>query len=92
MPSSSSVLTPDGRNWDNLANYAGGKQSDGIMGISIAYIRSRHFLKGDGGIENLVWVDSELKGKIKDIIPKGRKLATEEDVSNVAELREFVGR
>jgi acetyl-CoA decarbonylase/synthase complex subunit beta len=92
MGRGSKAVAPNGMTWDLLANAAGGKQTDGVMGISVAYVRSRHFLKGDGGHANLVWVDSELLAKVKDVLPKGKTVATEKEVSTVDELRHFVKR
>lgn len=86
----SKAVSPDGRTWDMLANSAGGKQTPGIMGVSVAYVRSPQFLRGDGGIRNLRWVDSELMGKIRDVIPEGVKVATEKDVADINELRAFI--
>ena len=62
------------------------------MGVSVAYIRSRHFMKGDGGIANVVWVDSALLPKIRDTVPAGQRVATEQDVRTVEELMEFAQR
>lgn len=90
MCRNSAAVTPDGRTWDDLANYAGGKQSDGIMGVSIYYIRSANFLKGDGGIRNVVWVDNELYGKVADVFLPGQRVATEKDVGNMEQLYVFV--
>ncbi len=92
MGRGSKATAPNGATWDILANRAGGKQSDGIMGVSVGYIRSRHFLKGDGGIANVVWVDSELLAKIRDTIPAGQRIATEKDASTIEHLRVFVRR
>ncbi len=92
MQRGSTAITPDGQSWDSLANRAGGKQSPGVMGISIAYIRSPHFLEGDGGLGNLVWADRKLHSMIRDSIPEGQKVATEGDASSVEELKGFVGR
>ncbi len=60
----STAVTPDGQTWEKLANRAGGKQSPGITGVSLEYIRSKSFLRGDGGLSNVVWVDSVLYAKI----------------------------
>ncbi|MCK5567859.1 MAG: hypothetical protein KAI62_08095, partial [Actinomycetia bacterium] len=49
MSRDSEAVAPGGITWDSLANRAGGKQSEGIMGVSLAYIKSKNFLKGDGG-------------------------------------------
>ena len=92
MGRGSKAIAPNGMTWDLLANRAGGKQSDGVMGVSVAYIRSRHFMKGDGGIANVVWVDSALLPKIRDTVPAGQRVATEQDVRTVEELMEFAQR
>lgn len=90
MSRDSKATAPDGQTWDMLANRAGGKQSPGITGVSISYIRSPHFLKGDGGMENVVWVDSGLYGKVSDCFLPGQKVATENDVSSMAQLKDFI--
>ena len=92
MSRNSKATALNGKTWDILANYAGGKQSDGIMGVSLNYIRSRHFLKGDGGIANVVWVDSDLYKKIAGSFMPGQKVATEMDVHDIIGLREFINR
>ena len=88
----SRAVAPGGRTWASMANQAGGKQAPGITGLSIHYIRSPSFLRGDGGICNLVWVDSVLHGKICDLFPPGQRVATEKDVADVESLRRFVSR
>ncbi|MGQ9556307.1 MAG: hypothetical protein ACUVWR_19575, partial [Anaerolineae bacterium] len=92
MQRGSKAVTPDGQTWEALANRAGGKQSPGIVGVSLQYIRSPRFLRGDGGIANIVWVDSELYKKLAGAFPPGQRVATEKDVTSTDELREFVGR
>ncbi|TFG71104.1 MAG: hypothetical protein E4H27_05315 [Anaerolineales bacterium] len=92
MSRNSKAVTPDGLHWFELANRAGGKQSPGILGVSTSYIRSRNFLKGDGGLQNVVWLDAKLKNSLKDVIPSGVKIATEEDIRTIADLKAFVGR
>lgn len=88
----SRAVAPGGRTWERLANQAGGKQTPGITGLSIHYIRSPSFLRGDGGIGNVVWMDSSLYGKISDLFPSGQRVATEKDVTDTESLRRFVGR
>ena len=92
MTRNSPALTPDGRTWDNLANLAGGKQVDGITGVSLSYIRSRDFLRGDGGLANVVWVDSALYPKLLERFRPGQRVATEKGVGTMAELRSFLRR
>ncbi|MCL5023654.1 MAG: hypothetical protein M1497_09865 [Nitrospirae bacterium] len=88
----SNAVSPDGLTWAMLANRAGGKQNPGVMGVSIGYIRSPHFLKGDGGIANVVWVDSVLYTKISSLFSCGQEVATEKDVQTLEELKRFLGR
>jgi len=92
MSRGSSAVSPDGYSWDELANRAGGKQSPGIVGVSHQYIHSPSFLKGDGGIANVVWVDKSLCHKINKLFTPGQRVATEEDVHDMAELKTFVRR
>jgi acetyl-CoA decarbonylase/synthase complex subunit beta len=90
MKRGSNAVAPDGRNWEMLANYAGGKQSNGIMGVSNQYITSKNFLRGDGGLSKLIWVDSESYERLRKKLPRGLCVATEKDVKTVGELRNFL--
>lgn len=71
---------------------AGGRQIDGFHGLSIEYMRSPKFLQADGGWERMAWVPSKLKERVRDFIPEELvdKIATENDVKNVDELRTFL--
>ena len=81
---------------------AGGRQVDGFHGISIEYMRSPKFLQADaigewfgkphGGWSRVVWVPSEVLERVKDFVPPELldKIATEKDVSNVEELKQFL--
>ena len=90
MRRDAAATTPNGESWAMLANRAGGKQSPGIAGISLQYLASPAFLKGDGGPENVVWVDSSLKKLLARVAPDVNP-ATEREVGNLAELARFVG-
>ena len=90
MSRNSQAVTPTGQTWPMLANKAGGKQCPGIAGVSLSYIRSRHFLKGDGGIGNVVWVDSKLYKKISDLFLPGKKVATEKELRTIGELKNLL--
>ena len=92
MLRNSKATEPRGKTWSALANSAGGKQTPGISGVSLQYIRSPTFLRGDGGLGNVVWVDSALYEKISGLFAPSQKVATEKDVSDVESLRSFVGR
>jgi len=71
---------------------AGGRQVDGFHGISFEYMRSPKFLQADGGWNRIVWMPESAKERVKDFIPKEvvDKIATEKDVSNVAELKAWL--
>ncbi len=71
---------------------AGGRQVDGFHGISIEYTRSPKFLQVDGGWHRVVWMPTDFKERVKDFIPKDvvDKIATEKDVQNIDELKEFL--
>lgn len=90
MSRNSEAIAPNGMTWDNLANSAGGKQTSGIMGVSTNYIKSKNFLKGDGGIGNVVWVDGKLYFKISKLFLPYQKVATEKEVNSIYSLKEFL--
>lgn len=73
---------------------AGGRQIDGFHGISLEYLRSRKFLKADGGWNAVVWMPLEIKERMREFIPAEmyEKIATEKDASNIGELRAFLVR
>jgi acetyl-CoA decarbonylase/synthase complex subunit beta len=71
---------------------AGGRQVDGFHGLSIEYMRSPKFLQVDEGWNRIVWMPSSVKERVKDFIPKEvvDKIATENDVSTIDELKGFL--
>jgi len=71
---------------------AGGRQVDGFHGLSIEYMRSPKFLQVDGSWNRIVWMPSSVKERVKDFIPKEvvDKIATENDVSTIDELKGFL--
>ncbi len=86
-------LTVNGLPFSAMADStAGGRQVDGFHGISIEYMRSPKFLQADGGWSRVVWVPASVKERVKDFIPKDltEKVATETDVRNVEELKQFL--
>ncbi|MGB7788225.1 acetyl-CoA decarbonylase/synthase complex subunit alpha/beta [Methanoregula sp.] len=59
-------ITPSGMTFSTLAGtIGGGAQTPGFAGISKNFILSDKFLKGDGGIERLVWMPSQIKEELK---------------------------
>lgn len=74
------------------AQTGGGQQSEGFLGIGIEWMRSRKFFYADGGWNRIVWMPKDLKERVKDAIPPELydKIATEEDATNVEELKKFL--
>jgi len=86
-------VTVNGLPFSTIADSAaGGRQVDGFHGMSIEYMRSKKFFAADGGWNRIVWVPKEVKEKVKDFIPPELvdKVATEEDVKTVDELKAFL--
>jgi acetyl-CoA decarbonylase/synthase complex subunit beta len=83
---------PNGETWDSLANKAGGKQADGVSGLSLGYLRSPKFLQGDGGLAGVVWMPYDVLEQVRDLLPPDALPATEKDAATLGELTEFVER
>jgi acetyl-CoA decarbonylase/synthase complex subunit beta len=94
-------VTPSGMSFSTLAGtIGGGAQTPGFAGISKNYILSDRFLQGEGGIERLVWMPSQLKDELKDrlekkLLDKGLsdffdKIADETKATTLEELTVFL--
>ena len=86
-------VTVNGLAFSTMADStAGGRQIDGFHGISVEYMRSNKFLCADGGYGRVGWMPQETKERLKAFIPDSLydKIATENDVSSVPELKEFL--
>ncbi|MGB2841074.1 MAG: CO dehydrogenase/CO-methylating acetyl-CoA synthase complex subunit beta [Halobacteriota archaeon] len=87
------VDTPIGLPFSAVASsVGGGKQVKGFLGIGIQYFYSPKFIQYDGGWRRVVWMPSDLKERVAEAIPAEMKdkIATEKDVRNIGELREFL--
>ncbi|MFX1257470.1 MAG: CO dehydrogenase/CO-methylating acetyl-CoA synthase complex subunit beta, partial [Promethearchaeota archaeon] len=83
-----------------MANQTGGgKQMPGFNGISIQYIISPKYQLYDGkidglksGIETIVWMAKTVKDRVSEFLPPDLvdKIATEEDVKDINELKDWV--
>ncbi len=85
--------TPIGLPFSSIASsVGGGKQVEGFLGIGIQYFYSPKFIQYDGGWQRVVWMASDLKERVQDAIPTELwdKIATEKDVKNINELRDFL--
>ena len=96
-------ITPSGMTFSTLAGtIGGGAQTPGFAGISKNYILSDRFLQGEGGIERLVWMPSQLKEELKIRLVKKLnelnkpdffdKIADETRAITIEELIEFLDR
>jgi len=86
-------VTPFGIPFSTMAGQVGGGvQSQGFLGISIAYMRSPKFLRGDGGWERIVWMPQSLKERVKEAIPPEmyEKIATEAEATELEGLQNFL--
>jgi acetyl-CoA decarbonylase/synthase complex subunit beta len=85
--------TVNGLNFVTISDLtAGGRQVDGFHGLSIEYMRSPRFMAADGGWDRVVWIPQDVKERIKDYMPPEiiPKIATEDDVSSLDELKTFL--
>ncbi len=63
--------TPCGMTFSTLAGtVGGGVQTPGFMGHGRAYVLSRKFISGDGGLARLIWIPSELKESLGEELKK----------------------
>jgi CO dehydrogenase/CO-methylating acetyl-CoA synthase complex beta subunit len=96
-------ITPSGMTFSTLAGtIGGGAQTPGFAGISKTYVLSDRFLQGEGGIERLVWMPSQLKEELKVRLEKkltdtGRagffdKIADETNATTIEDLTVFLER
>ncbi len=88
--------TVTGQKFSGIAGEAsGGRQNEGMLGMAISYMRSKKFLKTDGGLKRIVWLPKGIKEQVKDVLEEAGlydKIPTEEDVKNVDELTEYLNR
>ena len=85
--------TVNGLNFVTISDLtAGGRQVDGFHGLSLEYMRSPRFLQADGGWNRIVWMPAEIRERIKDYMPPEiiPKIATENDVKSLDELKAFL--
>ncbi|WP_148305952.1 hypothetical protein [Geoglobus acetivorans] len=61
--------TPTGLTFDSMEKIIVGQQVEGFVGVSFAYMRSRSFLKGDGGWNRVKWVSPNVYDFIMEFLP-----------------------
>ncbi len=88
--------TVTGQKFSGIAGEAsGGRQNEGMLGMAISYMKSKKFLKTDGGLKRIVWLPKGIKEQVKDVLEEAGlydKIPTEEYVKNVDELTEYLNR
>lgn len=85
--------TVNGLNFVTISDLtAGGRQVDGFHGLSIEYMRSPKFMQADGGWDRVVWMPADILERIREYMPSEikPKIATENDVSNIDELKTWL--
>lgn len=85
--------TPFGIDFATLIKQIGdGRQHTGFTGVSIAYLRSPSFLKGDGGWSRVVWITSGLREMLRGTIPEEHLegILTEREAATVEELQRLM--
>ncbi|MEN6443539.1 MAG: acetyl-CoA decarbonylase/synthase complex subunit alpha/beta [Methanoregula sp.] len=94
-------VTPSGMTFSTLAGtIGGGAQTPGFAGISKNYILSDKFLQGEGGMERLVWLPTQVKEELKTRLVKKLtdaglpdlfdKIADETTATTIEELMAFL--
>lgn len=94
-------VTPSGMSFSTLAGtIGGGAQTPGFAGIAKNFILSDRFLQGEGGIERLVWMPSQLKEELKARLVKKladagnagffEKIADENTATTIEDLMVFL--
>ena len=77
------------------ADASGGRQTEGMLGLALEYLRSPKFLIADGGLARVVWMPKDIKERYKEAIDDRLpglydQIATEDDAKNADELVQFL--
>ena len=77
-------MTPAGMTFTTLAGIiGGGQQTPGFNGVARLYLLSNKFLKADGGIKRIVWMNRELKQFLKK---RFKKRCEEEGIPDLMDM------
>jgi acetyl-CoA synthase len=94
-------MTPAGMTFTTLAgSIGGGQQTPGFIGVGRLYLLSKKFLRADGGIKRIVWLNRELKEFLGERLKKRCEeegipdlvdmIADENIATNPEELQDFL--
>jgi acetyl-CoA synthase len=77
-------MTPAGMTFTTLAgSIGGGQQTPGFIGVGRLYLLSKKFLRADGGIKRIVWLNRELKEFLGE---KFKKRCEEEGIPALVDM------
>jgi len=77
-------MTPSGMTFTTLAGIiGGGQQTPGFNGVARLYLLSNKFMKADGGIKRIVWMNRELKQFLKK---RFKKRCEEEGIPDLMDM------
>ncbi len=62
--------TPLGLRFSNIERFIAGLQVEGFTGISLRYLKSESFLKGEGGWKKVTWVSPKIYEFVSRFLPK----------------------
>lgn len=82
-------MTPAGMTFSTLAGMAGGGlQTPGVMGIGKYFLLSKKFIRADGGLKRIVWMSSNLKEEMADVLAEAAAREGDPDlISKIADER-----
>jgi len=77
-------MTPSGMKFSTLAGMVGGGvQTPGFVGHSKHYIGSQKFLRAEGGVMRIVWMDRFLKESMEPVL---RRIGQKAGIDNLVEM------
>ncbi len=62
--------TPVGLTFEEMEKLIAGRQVEGFVGVSFAYLKSPSFLKGEGGWKRVVWVSPKIYEFVRSFLHK----------------------
>lgn len=77
-------MTPSGMKFSTLAGtVGGGVQTPGFIGHSKHYISSKKFIRAEGGVKRIVWMDKALKEEMEPVL---HRIGKDEGIENFFEM------
>jgi CO dehydrogenase/acetyl-CoA synthase beta subunit len=76
--------------WSLLANRAGGKQTPGVTGITLNYLKSPRAFAGEGGLAAVKWATRKALDVMRPYLDASCRVATEGNATTIEELETFL--